>query len=57
MVPFLQDHFTVSTYDRRGRGQSGDTPPFTIHKELEGQAHFVETQIIAPILTEFFLGS
>lgn len=35
MVPFLQDHFTVLTYDRRGRGQSGDTPPFTIQKELE----------------------
>ena len=23
----LTDHFTVYTYDRRGRGESGDTPP------------------------------
>lgn len=35
MVPFLQDHFTVLTYDRRGRGQSNDTPPYTVYKELE----------------------
>ena len=35
MVPFLQDHFTVLTYDRRGRGQSADTPPYTVNKELE----------------------
>lgn len=24
----LADHFTVYTYDRRGRGESGDTPPY-----------------------------
>jgi len=35
MVPFLQDHFTVLTYDRRGRGLSTDTPPYTVYKELE----------------------
>ena len=35
MVPFLQDAFTVLTYDRRGRGQSGDTPPYSVYKELE----------------------
>lgn len=35
MVPFLQDNFTVLTYDRRGRGQSGDTPPYSVYKELQ----------------------
>ncbi len=35
MVPFLQDSFTVLTYDRRGRGQSGDTPPYAIEKEVQ----------------------
>ncbi len=35
MVPFLKDSFTVLTYDRRGRGQSGDTPPYNVYKELE----------------------
>lgn len=35
MVPFLQDNFTVLTYDRRGRGQSDDTPPYMVYKELQ----------------------
>ena len=35
MVPFLQDSFTVLTYDRRGRGQSGNTPPYSIEKEIQ----------------------
>jgi len=35
MVPFLLEHFTVLTYDRRGRGQSGDTPPYSIEKEIQ----------------------
>lgn len=34
-VPFLKDNFTILTYDRRGRGKSGDTPPYTVYKELE----------------------
>jgi pimeloyl-ACP methyl ester carboxylesterase len=31
----LSPHFTVYTYDRRGRGESGDTQPYSIGKEIE----------------------
>jgi hypothetical protein len=31
----LTDHFTVYTYDRRGRGESGDTPPYAVEREIE----------------------
>ncbi|QDZ15077.1 alpha/beta fold hydrolase [Humibacter ginsenosidimutans] len=31
----LDDDFTVLTYDRRGRGQSSDTAPFGVDRELD----------------------
>ena len=31
----LKDRFTVYTYDRRGRGESGDTKPYAIRREVE----------------------
>ena len=31
----LTDHFTVYTYDRRGRGESGDTLPYAVEREIE----------------------
>ena len=31
----LADHFTVYTYDRRGRGESGDTSPYAVEREVE----------------------
>lgn len=31
----LSPHFTVITYDRRGRGESGDTAPYAIEREVE----------------------
>jgi pimeloyl-ACP methyl ester carboxylesterase len=31
----LKDSFTVYTYDRRGRGESGDTKPFATQREIE----------------------
>jgi hypothetical protein len=31
----LSDRFTVLNYDRRGRGVSGDTPPYAIDREIE----------------------
>lgn len=31
----LKDRFTVFTYDRRGRGESTDTPPYSVDREIE----------------------
>jgi pimeloyl-ACP methyl ester carboxylesterase len=31
----LAPHFTVLNYDRRGRGDSGDTPPYAVQREIE----------------------
>jgi pimeloyl-ACP methyl ester carboxylesterase len=31
----LKDSFTVYTYDRRGRGESGDTKPYATEREIE----------------------
>jgi pimeloyl-ACP methyl ester carboxylesterase len=35
LAKLLADHFTVYTYDRRGRGESGDTSPYTPEREIE----------------------
>jgi pimeloyl-ACP methyl ester carboxylesterase len=34
-VELLNPHFTVYNYDRRGRGESGDTAPFAVDREIE----------------------
>ncbi len=31
----LKDRFTVYTYDRRGRGESGNTQPYAVEREVE----------------------
>lgn len=31
----LSQHFTVYNYDRRGRGESGDTQPYEVRREIE----------------------
>lgn len=35
LAKVLASQFTVFTYDRRGRGQSGDTQPYAIEREIE----------------------
>lgn len=35
VFPLLTDQFTVYHYDRRGRGDSGDTLPFAVAREIE----------------------
>jgi pimeloyl-ACP methyl ester carboxylesterase len=38
----LSGRFTVYTYDRRGRGESGDTQPFAVEREVEDIAALIE---------------
>jgi pimeloyl-ACP methyl ester carboxylesterase len=38
----LASHFTVITYDRRGRGESGDTQPYAVEREVEDLAALLE---------------
>jgi alpha-beta hydrolase superfamily lysophospholipase len=35
LAEILAQRFTVFNYDRRGRGPSGDTPPYAIEREIE----------------------
>jgi len=34
-LPLLAEHFTVVHYDRRGRGDSTDTQPYAVEREIE----------------------
>jgi pimeloyl-ACP methyl ester carboxylesterase len=38
----LASHFTVITYDRRGRGESGDSQPYAVEREVEDLAALLE---------------
>ena len=42
LAKWLADGFTVATYDRRGRGDSGDVLPWAVDRELEDLAAIVE---------------
>ena len=42
LAPILADRFTVVTYDRRGRGDSGDTPPYAVQREIEDLAAVID---------------
>jgi pimeloyl-ACP methyl ester carboxylesterase len=35
LAGLLAPHFTVLNYDRRGKGDSGDTPPYAVEREIE----------------------
>ncbi|MGH8827790.1 MAG: alpha/beta fold hydrolase [Jiangellaceae bacterium] len=35
LAALLAADFTVINYDRRGRGESGDTPPYAVEREIE----------------------
>jgi pimeloyl-ACP methyl ester carboxylesterase len=42
LAPALTDRFTVHSYDRRGRGGSGDTAPFAPEREYEDLAAVID---------------
>jgi pimeloyl-ACP methyl ester carboxylesterase len=42
LASLLQEHFTVHIYDRRGRGDSTDTPPFAVAREVEDLQAVIE---------------
>ncbi|MCS0606263.1 hypothetical protein NX794_34390 [Streptomyces sp. LP11] len=35
LVPHLAGQLPVYAYDRRGRGQSGDSPAYAVRREIE----------------------
>src|SRR3954463_8112448 len=41
LAALLQSKFTVFSYDRRGRGDSGDSPPYAIAREVEDLAALI----------------
>jgi pimeloyl-ACP methyl ester carboxylesterase len=41
LMPVLANDFTVYRYDRRGRGDSGDTAPFAVEREVDDLAALV----------------
>jgi pimeloyl-ACP methyl ester carboxylesterase len=42
LAPLLTPHFTVYTYDRRGRGQSGDMQPYSREREVGDIAALIQ---------------
>jgi pimeloyl-ACP methyl ester carboxylesterase len=43
LATFLSAHFTVVNYDRRGRGESGDTHPYDLEREVEDLAALIDS--------------
>lgn len=41
LAALLAPHFTVYTYDRRGRGESNDTAPYAVEREVEDIAALI----------------
>lgn len=42
VAALLSDAFLVYTYDRRGRGESGDTAPYAVAREIEDLAALID---------------
>ena len=42
LAHLLASEFSVYTYDRRGRGDSGDTPPYAVEREIEDLTAVIE---------------
>ncbi|TDP91105.1 alpha-beta hydrolase superfamily lysophospholipase [Labedaea rhizosphaerae] len=53
----LAEHFTVYHYDRRGRGESGDTLPWSVEREVEDIAALAEHAGGEPLLFGYSSGA
>jgi pimeloyl-ACP methyl ester carboxylesterase len=42
LAQLLANHFTVYSYDRRGRGDSADTKPYSVQREIEDIAALID---------------
>ncbi len=42
LAALLASHFTVFNYDRRGRGESGDTVPYAVEREKDYMTQITE---------------
>lgn len=42
LADLLAQHFTVFNYDRRGRGDSGDTRPYAVEREIEDMGALID---------------
>src|SRR5262249_699655 len=42
LAALLAPRFTVFAYDRRGRGDSGDTAPYAVEREVEDLAALID---------------
>src|SRR5258708_28128066 len=42
LADLLAQHFTVFNYDRRGRGDSGDTKPYAVEREIEDMQALID---------------
>src|SRR5207237_8374335 len=50
LARLLAEHLTVYTYDRRGRGDSADTKPYALEREIEDIAALLSQAGGAPLL-------
>lgn len=53
----LSSQFTVYTYDRRGRGESTDTAPYAVERELDDLRAVISVAGEAPYLVGFSTGA
>ncbi len=56
-APLLSSQFTVYTYDRRGRGESTDTAPYAVERELDDLRAVLSVAGDAPYLVGFSTGA
>jgi pimeloyl-ACP methyl ester carboxylesterase len=57
LVPLLCGSFTVYSYDRRGRGESTDTEPYSVDNEIEDLKTIIEKAGEAPFICGFSSGA